>query len=59
MKKTIKQLKSDNIYLLKILRLFYGRESPVDITVCKQYERQLEELKKEIEILENENKHNS
>lgn len=48
----IKQLKSDIIYLLKIIRLFNGRKNPVDIMVCKQYERQLEEIKMEIENFE-------
>ncbi len=52
MKKTIKQLKSDKMYLIRIIKLFDGRESPVDVVVCKQYIKEIEKINKEIEEIE-------
>lgn len=52
MSKTIKQLKNDKIYLLKIIKLFDGRVSHVDLIVCKQYKEELKNVQEEIRILE-------
>lgn len=56
---SIKQLKDDRGFLIRIIKLFDGRKSPLEITVCRQYEQQLKMVKEEIETLENEDKRNT
>jgi len=52
MKKTLKQLKNDRMYLLMIVKLFDGREKPLEIVICKQYIKMLEEIRGEIDNFE-------
>jgi len=52
MKKTLKQLKLDRMYLLMIVKLFDGREKPTEVVICKQYIKMLEEINVEIENFE-------
>ena len=52
MKKTLKQLKYDRMYLLMTVKLFDGREKPLDKIICKQYIKMLEKINVEIENFE-------
>lgn len=52
MKTTLKQMKLDRMYLLMTIKLFDGRKKPLEVVICKQYIKMLEEINVEIDNYE-------